>query len=187
MTAIETSFTFRARIIRAGWVGLSGGVLFGLSEAWTILARNTTASPQTLMGVVPALGFVVALDGALGAVGLSLLGLLIALIPWLHRWLAEARRWTALCVALFVALLAALLGLEQFGVLAGTVRGSRAALFAGVSLGAGVVMGLIAFAVARSATEAQREQWARFSGWISVTAWVIAALMPLAFALFRSR
>jgi len=187
VTAIETSFTFRARIIRAGWVGLSGGVLFGLSEAWAILARNATAFPQTLMGIVPAIGFVVALDGAVGAVSLSLIGLLIAVIPGLHRWLAEARRWTALCAALFVALLATLLGLEQFGVLAGTVRGSRAALFAGVSLGAGVVMGLIAFGVARSVTEVQREQWARFSGWIGVAAWVIAALLPLAFALFRSR
>jgi hypothetical protein len=160
--------------------------VFGLTEAWWLMARNATAASGALMGLGGAMGFVVALDGVIGAVSLGLLAPLAALIPRVRR-LNDTPAWAAFCAALFAGLLVLALGLEHFGVLAGTVRGARAALLAGASAAAGSVIGLAAFGAARHVFRASRPGAARLARRTAAVIWALAAGMPLAYAVLGSR
>jgi hypothetical protein len=179
--------TRRERAVRAVWVGLAGGLLFGLTEAWALLAGNTAQTGSALAGIVAAMGFIVALDGALGAVGLGLAGALAAQFEPLRRRFADAAAWTALCAGLYAGGLTLLYSLDRFGVLDGTVTGTRAALFGGIALIAGLLAGALAYGLARSVHSSLRFPIARLARRALAAAWIVAALLPLIFALIRTR
>lgn len=177
----------RERAVRAAWAGLAGGLLFGLSEAWAILARNTAQTGPALVGIVAAMGFIVALDGALGALGLGILGALVAQIEPVRRRFAGAEAWTALCAGLFAAGLTLIYSLDRFGVLGGTVAGMRAALFVATVAIASLLAGALAVWLTRIIHANLRPPIPRLARRIIAAAWVVAALLPLAFALIRNR
>jgi len=179
--------TRRSRAIAAAWVGFVGGTLFGLTEAWSILARNAADSPATLIGVAAAMGFVVALDGALGALVMSLAGVVATAIPPVRRRFDDAHRWTSLCTAIFGALLTVLLALVEFGILSGAVTGLRAALFACLSLLAATCVGAITYALTRAVLKSIRIDAARLARRAIIAVWIFAAILPLAFAILRGR
>jgi hypothetical protein len=176
--------TLRARVATAAWCGLAGGLLLGLSEAWGILARNSVAASSAYFGLLGAAGFVIALDGLVFALVLALIGLVLALIPWPRNRLRDAAGWGALCVALVSGALVLWIGLDQFGVLDEVVRGARAALWAGLSLTAALALGLAAFWVARHALAATHTGVARVIRWGLAAVWLVAALLPIAYAVF---
>jgi len=177
--------TLRDRLLGAAWVGWAGGMLWGLTEAWAILAHNAAAGTQARIGLLAAMGFVVALDGALGAIGLSLVGLISAQIEKVRRHFNDSSTWTSLCAALFVAALTLISGLDQFGVFSETVAGVRAAIIA-LNLLTSVVIGAVAFWLARNAITSLHDNTARMIRRAIVVAWIVAALLPIAFALIRS-
>ena len=180
----ERPFTKRERFTRAAWVGLAGGTLFGLIEAWRILAGNAAQTGAALMGVIAAMGFVVALDGALAAAGLGLLGAGGAQIGWLRRSFASPASWTALCIGTCAALLTLLLSLVQFGIWGGIITGLRAALFATACLAMSALAGFIAYWLAHRVVRGiTGYAWVRR---VVAAAWVVAALLPLAFMFLRS-
>ncbi len=179
--------TRRERAGRAAWVGLAGGLLFGLTEAWALLARNTAQTGSALVGIIAAMGFIVALDGALGALGLGIVGALVAQIEPLRLRFTGAAAWTALCAGLFAAGLTLLYALDRFGVLGGTLAGLRAALFGGIALIAGLLAGALAYWLTRSVHSNLRSPIARLARRALAAAWIVAALLPLLFALIRNR
>ena len=176
----------RQRVIYAAWAGWAGGTLFGLVEAWPILARNAWVPARDLIGVLAAVGFIVALDGAIGATSFSIIGFIAAQIDGLRRRFHDAPTWISLCIASFAALLTLLIGLQQFGVLSGIVKGGRAAIWAGASLVASVVVCPVTFRLVRSIIASQGDGVVRIIPRALAVVWVIAALMPLVFALIRS-
>jgi hypothetical protein len=185
--ASETHLSLRRRVSTAVWVGWLGGLVFGLSEAWIILARNAAGSGSALPGLLAAMGFVVALDGAVGAIALAVLGAVAARIDWMRRRFAAPPAWAALCAAVFAGLLMTLLAMLQLGVLNGSVTGLRAVALSGVGLAVAAIVAAIVYAAARATLASARENVARIARRAIVAVWFAAALLPLAFALIRSR
>ena len=193
----EPNLTLRARIARAAWVGWAGGTLVGLTEAWAILARNASETGSTLIGIVAAMGFVVALDGAIGALSLGGLGLLVAQVGRLRRRFADSPAWTSLCAAMFAGMLSLFYSLDRFGVLDETVTGLRAVVFAGITLIISAAIGALTYWLAHSVVGGQsnlqphrgasQSPITKFARRFIAAIWIIAALLPLAYALIRSR
>jgi hypothetical protein len=177
---MNDTLSFQSRLAAAAWIGLGGGLLLGLAEALSILSR---APIRSLPGVAAGTGFVIALDGVVGAIGLTLVGLVLGLVPAFPR-LRAAPSWNALCVALLGGLLAFLLGLREFGALADGLSRSRIIALAGVSVGVGVVAGLALFWLARIVLAAPHTAVARWARRVMVAVWIVAALLPIVFAIF---
>lgn len=187
MIPSKTHLSLRSRISTAVWVGWLGGIVFGLSEAWAILARNASGSGSALLGLLAAMGFVVALDGALGAIALGILGAGAAQIDWLRRRFDDSRAWAALCTAVFAGLLMTLLATVQLGVLNGSVTGLRAVVLIGIGLVIAAIVAAVVYTAVRATLTSIREDIARLARRAIVVVWIAAALLPLAFALIRSR
>lgn len=178
----NTTMTVRERVGAAAWIGLGGGLAWGLVEAGGLLARNAAGSTATLAGVAAAAGFLLALHGLLSALALAGLALIISQVAWVRgRFVGAA--WGALCAGLLTGLFALTLGLDQLGVLAGVVRGARAALLAALSLGLAALLGAGGFWLARAALSALSAAAARWLRWAAAGLLGLAALLPLGFAL----
>ena len=187
MSTNPEHLTRRGRAAHAVWVGFAGGTLFGLTEAWTILARNAAETPTTLIGVIAAMGFVVALDGALGAIVLAVVGAIASTLAPLRRRFDDANRWMSLCTAIFAGLLTLLLALIEFGVPSGIVTGARAALFAWLSLLAAIFIGAVAYSLTRAVLKSIRLDATRLARRVITGIWIGAVILPLAFTILRGR
>lgn len=183
----DNTLSVQARLLRAALVGWSGGTLFGLIEAWTILTRNATLEGRALLGVAAAMGFVIALDGALGLIGIGLIGSIASQIGWLRRRFNDMQGWTALCVALFIALLTWLTALQQIGLFDGTVSGMRALLFIAIALVGSSGIAILGFYLTYNWLASQRESISRLFRRTLALVWTFAAFLPLAYTLLRSR
>jgi hypothetical protein len=171
-------------MIHAAWIGLGGGLLVGLAEALGIVARNAAGAASAFPGVGAAAGFVVALDGGLGALLMAALGWALSVVPVARRRFESPGAWSTLCTGVFVGGLILVLGLDGFGVLAGTVRGARAAVFAAASLGLGALAGTAAGWLAQSVFGSASAGIARLARRAAAGVFGLALLLPLAFAVF---
>lgn len=174
--------TVRERVGAAAWIGLGGGLAWGLAEAGGLLARNAAGSTAVLAGVAAAAGFLLVFHGLLGALTLAGLALVVSQIGWVRGRFSGAA-WGALCAGLFAGLLALVWSLDQLGVLAGVVRGARAALLAALGLGLAALIGAGVFWLARAALAALSASAARWLRWGAAGLLGLAALLPAGFAL----
>jgi hypothetical protein len=146
------------------------------------LAGNAAGSVATLAGVGAASGFILFLNGALGALVLAGLGLALSQLAWVRGRFAGPAAWGALCAGLLAGVALLALSLDRFGVLAGTVRGARAALLAGLGLGLAALAAGVVFALAHVAWQAASARLARRLRLATAGLLGLAALLPLAFA-----
>lgn len=178
------NLSLRTRISRAAWIGLGGGLLYGFGEAWTILGRHSDATGRNLIGIIAALGFVVALEGALGTLVMTLAGLVASQVKWIQRRFHDAASWSALCAAAFAGLVFVMISLGQFGVLNGVASGARGVLFWGASLLGGLAVSAGTFLIARKVAPGAA---GRLMARLAAGVWIVAALIPAVFALIRGR